>query len=355
MNHHKVCVTIVTCNSARYIRRCLESLLRQEGVTVEVIVVDNASTDNTREILEEFQSRAVRTIYSDVNLGFAEAQNRAIRAGDSEWILTLNPDVLMRAGFLRQLLEAGQSDSSVGAVCGKLLSIGPGFEPLPDSRIDSAGIYFTPAMRHFDRGWHERDERQFDRTEYVFGATAAAALYRREMINDISVDGEFFDPDFFVYREDADVAWRSMLMGWRCLYTPAAAAYHVRTANPANRRSLPPVVNMHSVKNRFLMRIKNVTPGVFRRFWLPMTLRDLMVFGGAIFWEPTSLAAFWHIAKALPRTLARRKIIMQRRRLPDAVLAEWFSVQPVALPVVANTGEVRPLRKTAPRYVPDVA
>src|SRR5579872_159591 len=174
MNHDKVCVTIVTCNSARYVRRCLEAVLRQEGVTVDVIVVDNASTDDTRRILEEFQSRAVRTVYSDCNLGFAEAQNRAIQIADSEWVLTLNPDVLMRAGFLRRLLDAGRSDSSIGAVCGKLLSIGPGFEPLPDRRIDSTGIYFTPAMRHFDRGWRQPDERQFDHAEYVFGATAAA-------------------------------------------------------------------------------------------------------------------------------------------------------------------------------------
>ncbi|HWC97824.1 MAG TPA: glycosyltransferase family 2 protein [Candidatus Sulfopaludibacter sp.] len=355
MNQQKVCVTIVTCNSGRYIRRCLESLLRQEGVALEVIVVDNASTDNTREILEELQSRAVRTIYSEVNLGFAEGQNRAIRASDSEWVLTLNPDVLMRAGFLRHLLDAAQTDAGVGTVCGKLLSIGAGFEPLPDSRIDSAGIYFTPAMRHFDRGWHERDERQFDRTEYVFGATAAAALYRREMIDDISVDGEFFDPDFFLYREDADVAWRAMLMGWRCLYTPAATAYHVRTANPANRRSLPAVVNMHSVKNRFLMRIKNVTPGLYRRYWLPMTARDLLVLAGTLLWEPSSLAAYWHLAKALPRTLARRKAIMSRRRLSDAAIGEWFGFAPITLPVIPTSDELRPVRTTTRRYVPDVA
>lgn len=352
MNQDKVSVTIVTCNSGRYIRRCLESLLRQEGVTVDVIVVDNASTDNTREILEEFQCRAVRTIYSECNLGFAEGQNRAMRAADSEWILTLNPDVLMRAGFLRQLLDAGRSDSSIGAVCGKLLSIAPGFEPLENPRIDSTGIYFTPAMRHFDRGWHEAETHQFDRTEYVFGATAAAALYRRDMIDDISVNGEFFDPDFFVYREDADVAWRAMLMGWRCLYTPAATAYHVRTANPSNRRSLPAMVNMHSVKNRFLMRIKNVTAGVYRRHWLSMTLRDLLVVGGTIFWEPTSVPAFWHIARCLPRALARRRVIMSRRRLPDDVLTEWFGFEPVSLPV---SGEVRSTRQPAPAYVPDVA
>ncbi len=348
MNQEKVCATIVTCNSGRYIRRCLDSLLRQEGVSLEVVVFDNASTDDTREILGEFQGRKVRAIFYDRNVGFAEGQNRAIAACQSDWVLTLNPDVLMRPGFLRNLLDAGATDTSVGAVCGKLLSIGPGFEPLPEARIDSAGIYFTPAMRHFDRGWHEQDHRQYDRTEYVFGATAAAALYRRTMIEDVAVNGEFFDPDFFMYREDADVAWRALLLGWRCLYTPTATAYHVRTANPRNRRSLPPVINMHSVKNRFLMRIKNATGGVYRRHWLSTTLRDLAVVGGVLLMEPTSLVAFWRIAECLQRTIARRRNIMSRRRISDEALAEWFSFDPVALPVVTQS-------PAQARYVPDVA
>ena len=91
------------------------------------------------------------------------------------------------------------------------------------------------------------------------------------MIDDISIQGEFFDPDFFVYREDADVAWRAQLMGWRCLYTPLARGYHVRNVLPGNRRALPPEINMHSVKNRFLMRIKNMTPDLYRRNWLSIT------------------------------------------------------------------------------------
>ena len=64
---------------------------------------------------------------------------------------------------MQRLVESGAGDSSVGAVCGKLLSIAPGFEPLPVPRIDSAGMYFTPNMRHFDRGWHEREEHRYDR------------------------------------------------------------------------------------------------------------------------------------------------------------------------------------------------
>jgi GT2 family glycosyltransferase len=147
------------------------------------------------------------------------------------------------------------------------------------------------------------------------------------------VSGSFFDPDFFVYREDADVAWRAQLLGWRSIYTPFATAHHVRTVTPLNRRSVPAVLNMHSVKNRFLMRIKNATPGLYRRYWLPMTLRDLTVVAGSMLWEPTSLPAFWHLARSLPRALQQRRVIMSRRRVSDADLARWFRFHPVAHPV----------------------
>jgi GT2 family glycosyltransferase len=327
-------VALVTYNSARYIRRCLDRVLEQSGVALDVVVVDNASTDSTRAILRRYRGR-VRTIYNDRNVGFAAGQNQAIRSSRADWVLTLNPDVLLLPDFIRTLVEAGAADGSAGAVCGKLLSIGADFEPLGDRRIDSTGIFFTPAMRHFDRGWHELDEGKFEAREYVFGASAAAALYRSEMIADVAVDGNFFDPGFFCYREDADVAWRAQLQGWRCLYTPEAESYHVRSVTPGSRRRVPSAINMHSVKNRFLMRIKNSTAGLYRQFWLPMTLRDLLVVAGTVLTEPSSLAAFWHLAKSVPQALRDRREIMSRRRVDDAELAEWFSFTPAAQAVEA--------------------
>ena len=318
-----VCVTIVTYNTRQYIESCLESIFAQNYSSLEVVVVDNASMDGTRGILAQYEHR-IRVTYNNSNVGFAAAQNQALARSSSDWVLVLNPDVVLLPRFIEQLVERAQVDSRVGTVCGRLLAINRDLQVPEKPLIDSAGLYFTPAMRHFDRGWHEPDDGRFRDLEYVFGASAAAALYRREMIADISDGANFFDPDFFAYREDADVAWRAQLLGWRCLYVPGAQGYHVRRVNPANRHAVPAVLNMHSVKNRFLMRIKNMTGGLYRKFWLPTTGRDLVVIGGCLLREPKSLPAFWHIARCM---------IMSRRRATDESLAHWFSSQPSAQPV----------------------
>ena len=341
-----VSVTIVTFNSGRFIKRCLESVLSQAYTHREVIVVDNASIDGTVDILEQFEDRC-RIIYNDENIGFAAAQNQAIAISQGDWVLTLNPDVLLLPNFIQALAETGAVHPRVGTVCGKLLSILATFDLPEKPLVDSTGIYFTPTLRHLDRGSQEVDNGHYLNYEYVFGATAAAALYRREMIQDISVDGEFFDPDFFVYREDADVAWRAQLLGWRCIYTPHARGYHVRNVLPGNRRALPAVINMHSVKNRFLMRIKNMTGDLYRRNWLSITARDLIVVGCCILREHQSLKAFWYLVSNWRRFREKRQAIMSRRRVSDTYMASWFSYEPVSQP--ANSTPKVPPRTRAAR------
>ncbi len=326
-----VSVTIVTFNSGRYIKRCLDSVLGQKGPDVEVIVVDNNSTDGTLDILEQFEDRC-SVILNHRNLGFAAAQNQAILHSRGNWVLTLNPDVLLMPYFIQALVEASRNDPSVGTVCGKLLVMSPDFDIDARPRVDSTGIYFTPNMRHLDRGSREIDNGHYLKREYVFGATAAAALYRRDMIDDISIGGEFFDPDFFVYREDADVAWRAQLLGWRCLYTPYARGYHVRAVLPGNRRALPRAINMHSVKNRFLMRIKNMTGHLYRRCWLAITARDFVVLGCCLLYEHYSLRAFWEVARAWRGVWLKRRWIMERKRVSDEYIATWFRYHPVSRP-----------------------
>ncbi|HOL73769.1 MAG TPA: glycosyltransferase family 2 protein, partial [Bryobacteraceae bacterium] len=142
-----VSVTVVTYNSGRFIKRCLESVLAQKYPNLEIIVVDNASTDGTQAVLEQFEDTC-RVVYNSVNLGFAAAQNQAIQLSRGDWVLTLNPDVLLTANFIQALVDAGNLDPKVGSVCGKLLTMNANFS-LPDQPlVDSTGIYFTPMLRH---------------------------------------------------------------------------------------------------------------------------------------------------------------------------------------------------------------
>ena len=326
-----VSVTIVTYNSGRFIKRCLESVLAQDYPFKEIIVIDNKSTDGTVDILESFEDRC-RIVYNEENIGFSAAQNQAIALSKAEWILTLNPDVLLLKGFIEELVHAGNLDPKVGTVCGKLLTMTSGFDFPEKPFVDSTGIYFTPNLRHLDRGSLELDNGHYRNYEYVFGATAAAALYRREMIDDIEIDGEFFDNDFFAYREDADVAWRAQLLGWNCLYVPYARGYHVRKALPGNRRALPPEINMHSVKNRFLLRIKNISWDLYRRNFFAITGRDLVVVACCLLREHTSLKAFPFVFRNWKRLFAKRRAIMQRQRVDDAYMASWFDFKPTSKP-----------------------
>jgi GT2 family glycosyltransferase len=334
-----VAITIVTYNSESYIERCVESVLGQGYPKLEIIIVDNASTDTTLQLLPGLEN-VCRVIYNVENRGFAVAQNQAIACSSSEWILVLNPDVLMSPGFIKSLVAAGEADPNAGTVCGKLMAIGPSFQPLAEPVLDSTGIFFTPSLRHFDRGSRTLDDGRFDRLEYVFGSTGAAALYRRQMVDDVSIAGEFFDPDFFSYREDADVAWRAQLLGWKCLYTPDAVAYHVRRVLPENRRSTEPAINMHSVKNRWLLRLKNATWSLYRRHWLPITARDLAAILACFTVEVTSLPALWFLAKNWKATLAKRKAIMERRRVEDSYIAQWFSNTPVSFPAAGISEQI---------------
>jgi GT2 family glycosyltransferase len=273
-----VSILITTFNSAQFIERCLDAAQRQSYRPLEIIVVDNASADGTCELLSKFGS-GIKVIRNDTNTGFAAAQNQAARSAQGRWLLSLNPDVVLDPNFIAEAVSIGELNPKVGAVCGKLLRWNPGADPEFTKVIDSTGIYFLPNLRHLDRGAGEPDQGQFEMPEYVFVATGAAVLYRRSMFEDVSVDGEFFDEQFFAYREDADLAWRAQIMGWRCLYTPQAVAWHVRRVTPERRSELPTEINWHSIKNRFLMRAKNISWRLYASCLVPTTLRDAQVIG----------------------------------------------------------------------------
>lgn len=312
-----VSVGVVTWNSEPFVSACLEAVAAQTYQPIELLVADNASADGTRRLLTA-RLPPERLVLCERNLGFSAAHNRLIVRSYGTYYLALNPDVVLEPGFVAALVAALERDGRAGAAAGKLLRVDP-----PDV-LDSTGIVMLRSQRHLDRGADERDAGQLDAAGEVFGVTGAAGFYRRAMLDDIRVAGEYFDEDFFAYREDADLAWRAQWFGWRCLYEPAAVARHHRRVTPERRRALPADINRASVRNRFLLRIKNQTPGLLLRCLGPALWRDLLVVGGVVLTEPTSLGAFADLARLLPRALAKRRTIMRRRRLTDRHMARWF-------------------------------
>ncbi len=327
-----VSVTIVTWNSAQYLDQCFASLEAQDYRELEVIIVDNASSDGTRALLRQVESRW-RVLYNDSNVGFAAGQNQAIRASTGEWILCLNPDVVLSPNFVSQLVAAGEAHTDAGSLCGKLLRWDAAADQHKTNVIDSTGIYFTRNMRHLDRGAEERDSGQYDRMQYVFGATGAAAMFRRDFIESVSVEGQFFDEEFFAFREDADLAWRAQVMGWKCLYNPSAVAWHVRRVTPERRPDLPLVINWHSVKNRFLMRGKNASGWLCRKLFVPVAWRDLMTLGYALVRDWRLISAVLYPFRNFGSIRRKRAIIQARRKVSDRDLLWWFCNRPRAVDV----------------------
>jgi GT2 family glycosyltransferase len=318
---------MVTWNSSAVLRPSLYALLHLEPPPAELVVVDNASNDASLAIVEETAAKlpfAVRVIREDHNTGFAAGMNRAIEAATNPFVLLLNPDVRVTPAFVGHLHRVlAESPSDVYAVGPKLLRAS-GADLDATNVIDSTGIRMTRDGRHFDRGADEVDVGQYEASGEVFGLTGAAVMFRKTALEAEMVDGQVFDEDFFAYREDADLAWRMRGFGYRALYEPGAVAFHLRRVTPERRRTLPAAINMHSVKNRFLLRIHHADRGWLRAFGLRSLVRDALVIGACLTIERSSLPGLLWVWRNRSIHLGRRKDILARRRIPGRQLRSWF-------------------------------
>ncbi|HET9943019.1 MAG TPA: glycosyltransferase family 2 protein, partial [Terriglobia bacterium] len=224
---------------------------------------------------------------------------------------------ILKPEFLQRIVAALEARPDAASATGKLLRL--------DGRtLDSTGIVMLRSQRHLDRGADQTDQGQFDRPEDVFGPSGAAALYRYSALQDVAFDGQFFDEDFFAYREDADLAWRFRLMGWTSIYVPAAVALHRRRVTPERRSELSPIINYHSVKNRFLLRLNNMTRTLYMRDFLQISMRDAAVVGYVLLREWKSAGALFYVIRHLPRLWKKRRAIQSRKRFDGPELDRWF-------------------------------
>ncbi|WP_335575942.1 glycosyltransferase family 2 protein [Neobacillus vireti] len=317
-----VTVCIVTWNSAKYIRNALNSINQQSYKDFELLIIDNNSTDNTIEIVKEITPLA-KIVENKKNLGFCGGHNLGISLSGGDYYMPFNPDIVAEPDFLEQMVKAIETSDKCGSVSGKLLR----FDPLINQKtniIDSTGVYFKKNRRSLDRGSEEVDRGQYNKAEFVFGASGAAPLYRKEMLEDIKIDNQYFLEYFFAYREDVDLAWRAQHRGWNCIYYPKAVAYHVRHNTPLKRSQMSNLVNMHSVKNRILLLLQNETKyGLFKDGWYFLPY-DFLILFYTVFRERTSVPGFVFIIKNLKLIFKVRKQIIQSSVIKERDFNKWF-------------------------------
>lgn len=208
-------VIIPHWNGIRFLPDCLGALQAQTYPAIEVIVVDNASSDGSQALIKA-DYPWVRLIELPTNTGFTGACNTGMRAATGEVICLLNNDTEVAPTWAAEVMDAFARHPEAGSVASKML--------LFDRRdhIHTTGDTFSLDGRAGNRGIWEKDTGQYEREEFVFSACGGSSAYRRALLDAVGL----LDDDFFFLMEDVDLGWRAQLAGWRCLYTPTAVVYH---------------------------------------------------------------------------------------------------------------------------------
>jgi GT2 family glycosyltransferase len=293
----RVSVIIVNWNGRQFLAPCIASLQAQTYHDFDIVLVDNGSVDgSTALVREEFPF--VTLIENKYNVGFATANNQAIRATEAEFVATLNNDTQVEPGWLEALVSAMDQAPDVGMCASKMIfAAKPGL-------INSAGICLDRAAIAWDRLGGEQDTGANGQPSHVFGASAGAALYRRRMLDQIGL----FDEAFFAYLEDVDLAWRAQLAGWRALYVPGARLAHAHSAtaiegSPFKRRLLG--------RNKVWMVIKNYPMPALLRYLPAILAYDGMALLYALF----AYRDLHSLIGRLEAMASLRRVFRERKRI----------------------------------------
>jgi GT2 family glycosyltransferase len=218
-----VSIIILNWNGESFLRNCLSSVANQDYQPIEIILVDNGSTDNSLDIVRmDFPDIVI--IETGKNIGFAAGNNIGIHGANGQYIVIFNNDAEMERSCISEMVCAIEKDDRYGACASKILL------KFEKGILDAAGIAICNDGLSIGRGRLEQVQ-HYDREEEVFFASGCCMLCRRDMLDDVRVGEDFFDESFFMYADDTDLGWRARLRAWKTIYTPNAIAYHLHSAS----------------------------------------------------------------------------------------------------------------------------
>lgn len=334
MNLPKVTIGIVSFNDKPYLELNLKQLLDLNYPDFEILIFDNNANGDIKHWLETTYEN-IKIFRQGTNLGYGVSHNFLIDKAGGELYLGFNSDIIPDKDFLMELVKIMSTDEKIGCVTGKLLQWG-NFPDNPtnlkEQWIDSTGLNILKSHRVFDRGQNEKDQGQYGKVEEIWGASGAAALFRIKALHDVKhIHGEYFDKDFFLYKEDIDLSYRLRWAGWEIVYTPNAITWHDRTTSAMGnmiqtikkRRDRSRIVKEKSFLNQLLFVYKNWSNEYSWEVKLKTIFFHLQYILYLLFFEQSLLkqCAIFHTMKAR----MRQKRQTMPRRITSREMEQWFT------------------------------
>lgn len=238
----KTTIIIPNYNGLQFLEPCMEALDHQTCRDFDVLVVDNGSADGSVEWLKE---RGIPAIFLPENSGFSGAVNVGIRAAKTPYVILLNNDTEAEPGYVGQLVRAIEASPRIFSVSPKMIQL------CHRELIDDAGDMYSIMGWAYQRGVGQEVER-YDRPCHIFSSCAGAAIYRREIFDEIG----FFDEMHFAYLEDIDVGYRAKIAGYYNRYCPQAVVYHVGSGTSGSKYN--PFKVKLAARNNVYLNYKNM-------------------------------------------------------------------------------------------------
>jgi GT2 family glycosyltransferase len=316
-----VSVVILNWNCRQYIEECLDAVMGQTYESLEVIFVDNGSTDGSVEFVKQ-KYPALHVFENEMNLGFAAGMNTGIRRTKGEFVLPLNIDVFLRDDFIERAITRGMKrDQKIGMVGGKVFRYHGG----KTADLADVGKYLVKRMTM-------KNSRNSEHEEYVFGPNGSCPVYRRAMLEDIKLsEGQFYDEMYFAFAEDLDLHWRAQLYGWQCIYLPDMISWHVHSASVGNQIRLidkPYVFQKMVLRNRHMNIIKNLPADLFVRYLGLLVSTEFLTVFYFLFQRPRNagavFAAYGETLRAFPMAIEKRRFIQKNRRVSSRYIRSLF-------------------------------
>ncbi len=320
-----VSVIIVNWNGVEHLKKCLPSLYNQSHKKIEVIVVDNGSTDGSVKWARKNYPNT-KILVNKKNLGFAEGNNVGYEICQGEYVLFLNNDTQVTKTFLTNLVMVLESNQKIGGVQSKILFMDN------HNQLDSVGSFLTYTGFLYHLGVYVNNSEEFDKQKIIYSAKGACMMFRKDILDEIKVEGEIFDSRFFAYFEESDLCHRVWLAGYKIMFVPKSVIYHKFGATSIKLRK--PFIEYHSYKNRINSYIKNLGAGMLFRI-LPFhiaiceVLSLVFLFRGN--WQISlsiQKAIWWNIKNIRPTIKKRMVVQRQIRKVSDSVIFDHLVFNP---------------------------